>query len=261
MLNPMSPDDAPGRTRGDLTLLPLAPVPTHQGLEDVDPWAYRAEVAVAWPAREYVPPRRRAWFPWQWFAEALEVVALALFMFMAVRAVAQNFIVDGGSMEPSFEHGQLLIVNKLAYDSFNLSWLPFSDDEEWTPFGDPQQGDVVVFRFPFDPDRDFIKRIIALPGQTVEVVDGVVFVDGAPLEEPYIFEEMLYDFGPETVPEDEVFVLGDNRNNSYDSHSWGMLEQELIIGRAELRYWPFSEAGRVDHYHSVLAPQEVVSSP
>jgi len=224
---------------------------THQGLSDLD----------SWPPAAPAQPRRRSSFGLAAMAEVLEVAALALLMFIAVRMVAQNFIVDGASMEPSFEHGQLLIVNKLAYDSFDLSWLPFSDNEDWTPFGEPRQGDVVVFRFPFDPDRDFIKRIIALPGQTVEVVDGLVRVDGAALEEPYLFEETLYNFGPATVPEGEVFVLGDNRNNSYDSHSWGMLDQDLIIGRAELRYWPFSEAGRVDHYHNVLEPQEVVSSP
>lgn len=240
----LEPSSAPGPSQQ------TAPQ-THQGLAELE----------AWPPVAAAQPRRGPSFGLAALAEVLEVAALALLMFIAVRTVAQNFIVDGGSMEPSFEHGQLLIVNKLAYDSFDLSWLPFGDIEDWTPFGDPQQGDVVVFRFPFDPDRDFIKRIIALPGQTVEVVDGVVFVDGAALEEPYIFEEVLYNFGPATVPEDEVFVLGDNRNNSYDSHSWGMLDQDLIIGRAELRYWPFSDAGRVDHYHNVLAPQEVVSSP
>jgi signal peptidase I len=229
---------------------PTAPQ-THQGLSDLD----------SWPPIAAAQPRRASSFGLAAMAEVLEVAALALLMFIAVRTVAQNFIVDGASMEPSFEHGQLLIVNKLAYDSFDLSWLPFSDNEDWTPFGEPRQGDVVVFRFPFDPDRDFIKRIIALPGQTVEVLDGVVRVDGMPLDEPYLGEEVLYNFGPETVPEGEVFVLGDNRNNSYDSHSWGMLDQDLIIGRAELRYWPFSEAGRVDHYHNVLEPQEVVSSP
>jgi signal peptidase I len=225
------------------------PAQTHQGLAELEPWTASA-----------APPRRASSFGLAAIAEVLEVAALALLMFIAVRTVAQNFIVDGASMEPSFEHGQLLIVNKLAYDSFNLSWLPWTDNEDWTPFGDPQQGDVVVFRFPFDPDRDFIKRIIALPGQTVEVVDGQVFVEGALLDEPYLFEETLYNFGPATVPEGEVFVLGDNRNNSYDSHSWGMLDEDLIIGRAELRYWPFSAAGRIEHYHSVLMPREVLSS-
>ena len=220
---------------------------THQGLADVDPWP---------PAQS----RRASPFGLHALAEVLEVAALALLMFIAVRTVAQKFIVDGESMQPSFEHGQLLIVNKLAYDSFDLSWLPWTD-EAWEPFGDPKPGDVVVFRFPFDPDRDFIKRIIAVPGQTVEIAHGEVFVDGALLEEPYLFEETLYNFGPATVPEGEVFVLGDNRNNSYDSHSWGMLDEDLIIGRAELRYWPFSAAGRVEHYHSVLMPQEVQSSP
>ncbi len=224
---------------------------THQGLAELDPW----------PASSTASHGRTSLFSLAAVSEVLEVAALALLMFIAVRAVAQNFIVDGGSMEPTFEHGQLLIVNKLAYDSFDLSWFPWSDEEEWTPFGEPKQGDVVVFRFPFDPNRDFIKRIIALPGQTVEVVGGHVFVDGLVLDEPYLLEQTFYDYGPATVPEGEVFVLGDNRNNSYDSHSWGMLDQDLIIGRAEVRYWPFSDAGCIEHYHSVLSPQEVVSSP
>ena len=179
--------------------------------------------------------------------EALEVLALALLMFVAVRSIAQNFVVDGGSMEPTFANGEMLIVNKLAYRTFNVSWLPWTDQQHWQPFGRPRAGDIVVFRFPQNPERDFIKRIIATQGQTVEVRSGVLMIDGVPVQEPYLSQPVAYEFGPITVPEGSMFVLGDNRNNSYDSHSWGTLEQQYLIGRAELRYWPLSRAGRMDH--------------
>ncbi len=192
-------------------------------------------------------------------AEMLEVVALALVMFIAVRAVAQNFVIDGRSMEPTFAHGQLLIVNKLAYRSFDLSWLPGVESDEWRPFGEPAAGDIVVFRFPRDPSRDFIKRIVAVAGQTVAVEDSIVYVDGVQLAEPYIDEPPAYSVPEQVVPEGSVFVLGDNRNNSFDSHSWGMLEESLIIGRAELRYWPLSSVGRVDHVRQADGPLVEVS--
>ena len=252
MLNPLSPDDARDRPR-DVAVLPLSPAPTHQGLEDIDPWANAGGALVTPVAREFeyvAPPRRRSWIPYQWLAEALEVVALALFMFIAVRGVAQNFIVDGGSMEPNFHNGELVIVNKLAFREIDLSILPFIDGK-WQPFRDPKPGDVIVFEFPQDPSRDFIKRVIAVPGQTVEVRDSRVYVDGIVVDEPYLSEPPHYAYGPTSVPPGQLFVLGDNRNNSYDSHSWGMLPDEHLIGRAEFRYWPLSSAGRIES-HPIL---------
>ena len=188
--------------------------------------------------------------------EALDVLALALLMFVAVRSIAQNFVVDGGSMEPTFANGEMLIVNKLAYRSFNVSWLPWTDEQHWQPFGRAQAGDIVVFRFPQNPERAFIKRIIATQGQTVEMRSGVLMIDGVPVQEPYLSQPVAYEFGPITVPEGSMFVLGDNRNNSYDSHSWGTLEQQYLIGRVELRYWPLSRAGRMDHSAASETPAE-----
>lgn len=188
---------------------------------------------------------------WPWgfrgLIETVEVLALALLMFLLVRSVAQNFVVDGGSMEPTFRNGEMLIVNKLSYRTFDLSWLPFTDKDDWRPFGTPQPGDVVVFKFPQDQTRDFIKRVVAVPGQTVEVRNGKVFIDGVEQNEPYLDQAPTYNYGPTLVPEKQIFVLGDNRNNSYDSHSWGLLDQDLLIGRAELRYWPMGRIGRIDH--------------
>ena len=241
---------------------PSAPVfvATHGGLADVDPWSEPLAPALAERERGFAWPLGLATV-----AETLEVVALALLMFMAVRFVAQNFIVDGASMEPSFSHGDLLIVNKLAYRSFDLSWLPWSDNDSWRLFGEPAPGDVVVFRFLQNPNRDFIKRVIAVPGQTVEVSEGVLMIDGEEIDESFISEQPRYDFGPELVPEGKLFVLGDNRNNSFDSHSWGMLDRSEVIGRADLRYWPLSRAGRVAHPHEESASSvelsEVSASP
>lgn len=217
-----------------------APFPTHAGLDEVDPWVPAA-------------PRHPLRVLWPWglsqLSETLEVVALAILMFLAVRAVGQNFIVDGDSMNPTFENNQLLIVNRLAYTSIDLSWIPGVDNEEWRPFGEPTSGDVVVFMFPGNLERDFIKRIVAGEGQTVSIQSGVVIVDGVPLAEPYLTAPWEGDLPEQTVPEGMLFVLGDNRGNSYDSRSWGMLPEALVIGRADIRYWPFDQIGLVDQHH------------
>ena len=216
------------------------------------PWPPVGEADGTQESAEEAPPRRSAWaMLWPWgvhgLVETVEVLALALLMFLLVRSVAQNFVVEGGSMEPTFHDGEMLIVNKLAYRTFDVSWLPFTDKDDWRPFGAPQPGDVVVFKFPQDQTRDFIKRVVAVPGQTVEVRGGKVFIDGVERREPYLDQAPIYDYGPTAVPEGQIFVLGDNRNNSYDSHSWGLLDQSLLIGRAEFRYWPFDRIGRIDH--------------
>lgn len=213
---------------------------SHVGLEDIDPW-------IPVPVARERPSAVAAMWPWglRGLADTLEVVALALLMFVLVRGVAQNFVVDGGSMEPTFSNGQMLIVNKLAYSEFDLGWVPAVGSDDWRPFGVLEVGDVIVFEFPHGQDRDFVKRVIGLPGQTVEVTNGQVLVDGVALVEPYLIDLPRYSYGPETVPPDHVFVLGDARNNSYDSHSWGMLNQSFIIGRVDVRYWPVERAGLV----------------
>jgi signal peptidase I len=151
-------------------------------------------------------------------------------IFLGVRLGVQNFRVEGFSMLPTLQSNQYLLVNKLAY----MAW-------------EPQRGDIVVFRLPQDPRRDLIKRIVALPGEEVEVRGGTVFVDGRPLEEPYIRDRPLYFFGKKRVPEDEFFVLGDNRNNSFDSHVWEWLPRAYLIGKAWVSYWPLQTWAVVDH--------------
>ncbi len=155
-------------------------------------------------------------------------------------------------MEGTLHDGQLILVNKASYFKVNLGFLdviPFVHvgDNSHYLFGAPRRGDVIVFRFPNQPDRDFIKRIIAVPGEQVEIHDGLVFINGKALDEKYIPDRTEHDFGPELVPDGEYFVLGDNRNNSYDSRSWGFVPEGNIIGRAWVWYWPFSWSGLISH--------------
>ncbi len=163
--------------------------------------------------------------------EVVETLALTLVVFFLIRVVIQNFRIEGQSMEPNFHDGQFLIVNKFAYQ-----------------FEKPQRGDVVVFRYPPNPARDFIKRIIALPGDRVMVAHGRVMVNSQWLDEPYPLNTGTYSFPEAVVGESELFVLGDNRNNSSDSHSWGMLPYENLIGKAWVSYWPPELFGIVQQY-------------
>jgi len=166
--------------------------------------------------------------------EIVETAALTLVIFFLVRLAFQNFRIEGQSMVPNLHHGQFLIVNKLVYY-----------------LHPPERGDVVVFHSPQNPNKDFIKRVVGLPGEEVEIGNGQVFVNGVRLEETYISQPSSRSFGPQVVGDFEYFVLGDNRNNSSDSRSWGMLEGEAIIGKAWVSYWPPQEWGLVPHYSFV----------
>ena len=163
--------------------------------------------------------------------EVVETIVMTLLIFAAVRLMVQNFRIEGNSMEPNLHNGQYLIIEKLSYR-----------------FGTPQRGDVIVFHYPSNPKRDFIKRIIGLPGETVEIHSGQIMIDGNSIDEAYLPNMGTYNWGPGVVGADEYFVLGDNRNNSSDSHSWGMLPRDLIIGKAWFTYWPVSAWGVIPHY-------------
>ncbi len=194
--------------------------------------------------------------------EIVETIVLALLIFLLVRACIQNFKVDGSSMDPSLQSGQYLLVNKLSYLRVDVDGLApvlstvgiDTDGGVVTPFGTPQRGDIVVFHFPKDPTRDFIKRVIALPGETVEVRAGKVLVNNSPLQEPYVLQNPAYSKDQITVPEDNYFVLGDNRNNSSDSHVWGPVPVEQIVGKAWISYWPRKEWGLVPNYKVEAVP-------
>ena len=213
---------------------------------------------------ERVRRRRRSARTRKIARELVETVILALLIFFAVRGLVQNFRVEGESMEPSMHNNQYLLVNKAIFFRLDFGrfddWLPFLPGDgsgEDHLFRAPQRGDIIVFRFHLDTDRDFIKRVIGVPGDTVEVRDGVVFVNGSPLEEKYILATPNYTYGPKTVPEGMYWVLGDNRRNSFDSHAWGsscapeeqcdFVPEENIIGQAWLSYWPFDEMGFINN--------------
>ncbi len=160
----------------------------------------------------------------RFFLDVLETILLAVVLFLGINAVSARIRVESISMQPTLYAGDFVIVNKMAYK-----------------FGDPSRGDVIVFHYPPDPDREpYIKRVIGLPGDEVKVTGGQVYVNDVPLREPYIKAAPNYD-GTWNVPENFLFVLGDNRNNSSDSHSWGMVPLENVIGKAEVVYWPPSE--------------------
>ena len=193
-----------------------------------------------WPPAASAPPSRRSsrrgWAP---------TVALVLLVLAVVPAAVANVTVDGLSMAPTLRHGQYLLVNKLVYASVDgglVEWLrPAEAARTGWPhylFRAPQRGDIVVFWLPSSSARPSIKRVIALPGEVVEVRAGRVLVDGAGLDEPYIRARPAYTVAATRVPAGHYFVLGDNRNNSSDSHLFGVLPADHIVGQAWLSYWP-----------------------
>lgn len=172
--------------------------------------------------------------------EVVQTILLALVIFLLIRTVVQNYRVEGISMEPNFHDGQFLFVNRFAYcPGLHLDLPPLGIRwQKVVCLWEPQRGDVIVFHYPRDPDRDFIKRVIGLPGETVEVRGGKVFIDGQLMPEPFGPNPGSYSAPPVTVGPGDVYVMGDNRNNSSDSHMWGPLPQSYIVGRAWISYWP-----------------------
>jgi signal peptidase I len=172
--------------------------------------------------------------------ELVQTVVLALVLFLLIRNVIQNFRIDGISMEPNFHNGQFLIVNRFAYcPGLHLEIRPLNIQWEKTwCVRQPKRGDVIVFEYPKDLSRDFIKRVIGLPGETVEVKGGKIFVNDQLLPELFGPNPGSSTNGPITVGPSEVFVMGDNRNNSSDSRTWGPLPLKYVIGKALVSYWP-----------------------
>ena len=169
---------------------------------------------------------------WVMLRELVETIVLALIIFLLMRQVIQNYRIESSSMQPNFVDGQFILVSKLSY-----------------VLGEPGRGDVVVFNNPRDDSEDYIKRIIALPGDTLEIADGAAVVNGQPLDEPYIENRLPPNerHGPLVIDDGHLFVMGDNRTSSLDSRSFGPLDQDLLVGKAWLRVWPFDVAGLVPH--------------
>lgn len=158
-----------------------------------------------------------------WVISIAIAVVLALFI---RHFVVELYLVDGPSMRPTLQNQERLVVNKFIY---NLH--------------DPERGDILVFQYPKDPSRDFIKRVIAIPGDTIEIKDGHIYVNGELKNEPYILSTTRGDYPLATVPEGHIFVMGDNRNNSEDSRfaDVGMVPFDLIKGKAILIFWPLDK--------------------
>ena len=174
---------------------------------------------------------------WKRFVlDILETLVLAVVLYFGINAVSARVRVDGFSMRPTLQDGEYILVNKLAYK-----------------FSEPIRGDIVVFVFPINPEEDLIKRIIGIPGDTISIQDGVLTVNGVVVQEPYINAPPAYN-GTWQVPVGELFVLGDNRNDSRDSHQWGLLPIENVIGRAVLIYWPPEEWQVINHLSQAGIP-------
>ena len=184
--------------------------------------------------------------------EIIETALLALLVFLAVRATLQNYLVEGYSMFPTLDNGQHILVNKVGYAEVNMDrltdFIPFVDAEDGDVrqvFGGPQRGDIIVFESTAGSGNDLIKRVIGLPGERVEIVQGTVYIDGQMLAEPYIKEAWSDTRPPIVVPERHYYVLGDNRNSSQDSRSGrvGLVPRDRIVGKTLLRYWPLGDFG------------------
>jgi signal peptidase I len=165
----------------------------------------------------------------RFFVDVVETLVFSLLLFALINTLTARIRVDGLSMEPTLHSGEFVIVNRLAYR-----------------LGEPKTGDVIVFHPPTDPEQEYIKRVIGLPGDEVVISDQQVQVNDRLLVEPYIASPPRYESSWE-VPEGSLFVLGDNRNNSSDSHSWGPVPLENVVGKAVIVYWPPSEWGPVEH--------------
>lgn len=154
--------------------------------------------------------------------DILETILIALILFLLINSVSARIRVESISMEPTLFRGDFVLIDRISY------WI-----------GEPKRGDVVVFFYPPDPTQRYIKRVIGLPGDDVLIQDGIVRVNGEQLEEGYIKALPVYT-GRWSIPDHSIFVLGDNRNRSNDSHIWGMVPEENIIGRALFVYWPLN---------------------
>ena len=186
--------------------------------------------------------------------EYAEAILIAILLALLIRTfVVQAFKIPSGSMIPTLLVGDHILVNKFIYR-----------------FRDPARGDVVVFKYPEEPERDFIKRVIGLPGETIALRQKKVYINGEPLEESYVdfleppgAETSIHEvtsadvrerFGPVTVPPNQYFVMGDNRDNSQDSRYWGFLPRNYIKGRALMIYWSY-ESGREDYLAGGIGAQ------
>ncbi|MFN8494141.1 MAG: signal peptidase I [Caldilineaceae bacterium] len=171
---------------------------------------------------------------WMLLRELVETVVLSLIIFLLIRQVLQNYRIESHSMQPNFYEGQFILVNKLAYK-----------------IGQPARGEVIVFHNPNNTSEDYIKRVIGLPGDTIEIRDEKVYINNQELPEPFAKEPYRTNaaYGPKVVEANHIFVMGDNRGNSQDSRYIGAIDENLIVGKAWLRLWPLPVFGLIHQYH------------
>jgi signal peptidase I len=185
---------------------------------------YQTEINVEASQPKY---KRRGVF--RFLVDVLETLVLSVVLFVGINAVSARIRVDGDSMVPTLVSGEYVIVSRISYR-----------------LGPPQRGDIIVFHFPGNPQEEYIKRVIGLPGDDVRVTNGQLYVNGQLVNESYIGVKMDY-MGNWHVPAGQLFVLGDNRNNSSDSHEWGTVPMDYVVGKAILVYWPPLDWGLVGH--------------
>lgn len=172
--------------------------------------------------------------------EIVETIALTLIIFLVIRFAIQSYRVSGVSMQPGLQNDEYVVVNKMAY-----------------LFHAPERGDVIVFHYPLDTTKDFIKRVIGLPGDTITYDSTTVHVDGTLLREPYISQAANPEGKTWIVPQNDYFVLGDNRPVSEDSRYWGFVPKDDVVGKAVMVYWPFNDWQLVNTYPTVYAQIKV----
>lgn len=163
--------------------------------------------------------------------EFLQSLIIALILALIIRTFFfQFFYIPSRSMESTLLINDRIIVTKFSY---------------W--FNEPQRGDVVVFKYPLNPSTLYVKRVIALPGENIKLKDSKLYINDTLVSEPYLPDDLKFeDFGPVEVPEGEFFMMGDNRNNSSDSRTWGFVKKDLILGKSQVIYWPFDRLGRIE---------------
>ena len=172
--------------------------------------------------------------------EIIWIVVFALIIYGGLSFTVQHYRIEQTCMIPNIDPGERLAISKISYRVH-----------------DPERGDIITLHPPQDPASiPYIKRIIGLPNETIEIKDGATYIDGARLEEPYLQEPMDQPFEAVTIPPDHYFVMGDNRCVSADSRSWGAVPRENIIGKAWLRYWPLDRIGRAPNYSPASEPEE-----
>ena len=174
--------------------------------------------------------------------EVLQTLLLTAIIFFGTRLAVQNYRVEGSSMYGTLHHSEFVLVNKLAYVR-----------------SEPLHGDIIVFNYPQDPSEQFVKRIIAIPGDTIEIRQGIVYVNRGKVTEPYVNKGTQLagfadrdELSSRTVPTDSYFVMGDNRRGSRDSREWGFLPRKFIVGKVWLAYWPPPDFGVIEHFELIV---------